>query len=100
MDPPGINNTERDKFKLEYVDQNGGIHNFQSHKNQLCIPTDLTNIHCGNSSRDTTTTISMLIDNKSCDKTDNSRETTTTVPTHPTNKSADTAITTTMISTK
>ena len=62
MDPPRINNTERDKLKYEYVDRNSDIHNFQSHENKLCIPTDLPNIHRGNSSRDTTTTT--MISNK------------------------------------
>ena len=77
MDPPGILNTERDKLKYEYVDRNSGFPNFQSHKNQSCVPTDLTNIHRGNSSRDTTiTTVLTLTNNKSFDKTDNSRDTT------------------------
>ena len=31
MDPPGINNTEHDKLKYEYIDRNSNIHNFQSH---------------------------------------------------------------------
>ena len=32
MDPPSINNTEHDKLKYEYIDQNSNIYNFQIHK--------------------------------------------------------------------
>ena len=71
MDPPGINNTERDKLTYEDADQNGSIPKFQSHadqhvqshKIQSCVPTDdknvstdLQNIHQNDNTDDTTPT--------------------------------------------
>ena len=55
-DPPGYNNTGLYMLKYEHFKQNSENQKFQSHENQSCVPTDLTNIHRGNSSRDTTTT--------------------------------------------
>ena len=55
-DPPGYNNTGLYTLKYEHFERNSENQNFQSHKNQSCVPTDLTNIPRGNSSRDTTTT--------------------------------------------
>ena len=116
-DPPGYSNTGLYKLKYENFERNSEIQNFQSHKNESCVPTNLINIHRGNCSRDTTTTVSTLtpnksihvtnnsscdttttvstlIPNKSIDTTNNSCDTTTTDPTHPTNKSNDNTTTT------
>ena len=38
MDPPGIDNTERDKLKYEYADRKGDTHNFQSQEDHSCAP--------------------------------------------------------------
>ena len=97
-DLPGYNITGLYKLKYENSKQNSEIRNFQSHKNELCVPTDLTNIHHGNSFRDPTTTVSKLAPNKSIDITNNHRDnlfcnTTKTDPTHPTNKSNNTTTT-------
>ena len=56
-DPPGYNNTGLYTLKYEHFERNSENENFQSHENQSCVPTDLTNIHRGNSSCDTTTTV-------------------------------------------
>ena len=52
MDPPGINNTERDNLRYEEADRNGSISKFQSHtdppvqshKIQSCVSTDDKNV--------------------------------------------------------
>ena len=77
-DPPGYNNTGVYILKYEIFERNSEHQNFQSHKNESCVPTDLMNLHCGNSSHDTTITVSTLTHNTSIDITNNSRDMITT----------------------